>query len=59
MEKKTFDATSKATARLSDTGGNEGIMILRIQNIYEDGLRLKGVVYVGEEIEKLQLNTRV
>ncbi|HCE5420931.1 TPA: restriction endonuclease subunit S [Legionella pneumophila] len=38
---------------------DEGVMILRSQNIYNDGLRLKDVAYVDPEIEQEQINTRV
>ena len=38
---------------------DEGVMILRSQNIYDDGLRLKDVAYVPEAVEALQRNTRV
>lgn len=38
---------------------DDGIMILRSQNVYDDGLRLKDVAYVTPEVEALQINTRV
>lgn len=34
-------------------------MILRSQNVYNDGLRLNDVAFVPEEVEALQRNTRV
>ncbi|MBX5197520.1 restriction endonuclease subunit S [Rhizobium sp. NZLR10] len=38
---------------------DEGVMILRSQNVYDDGLRLNDVAFVPEEVEALQRNTRV
>lgn len=38
---------------------DDGIMILRSQNVYDDGLRLKDVAYVTPEVEAQQINTRV
>ncbi len=36
-----------------------GIMLLRSQNIYDDGLRLDDVVYISKDVEIIQLSTRI
>ncbi|MGR5545432.1 restriction endonuclease subunit S [Vibrio sp. PNB22_2_2] len=46
------------------SGGSEvyvedGIMMLRSQNIYDDGLRLSNVVRITEEADSLQLSSRI
>lgn len=38
---------------------DSGVMLLRSQNIYDDGLRLDDVVYISKEVEAVQLSTRV
>lgn len=35
----------------ADTYSNEGILFIRSQNVYDDGLRLDDVVYISEEID--------
>lgn len=38
---------------------DEGIIFLRSQNIYDDGLRLQDVVYISEDIDEEMADTRV
>lgn len=38
---------------------NEGIVFLRSQNVYDSGLRLDDVVYIGEEVDEEMADTRV
>ena len=45
-------------------GGSEvyidsGIMLIRSQNVYDDGFRLDDVVYIDDEIDNIQANSRV
>ena len=45
-------------------GGSEvyidsGIMLIRSQNVYDDGLRLDDVVYIDDDIDNIQANSRV
>jgi type I restriction enzyme S subunit len=37
----------------------DGIMMLRSQNVYDDGLRLSNVVHITEESDSLQLSSRI
>ncbi|MFM6158761.1 MAG: restriction endonuclease subunit S, partial [Sphaerospermopsis kisseleviana] len=38
---------------------NSGIMLIRSQNVYDDGLRLDDVVYIDDDIDNIQANSRV
>jgi len=38
---------------------DEGIMLIRSQNVYDDGLRLDDVVYIDEEIDREMSQTRL
>ena len=38
---------------------NEGIMLIRSQNVYDSGLKLDDVVFMTEEADELQANSRV
>lgn len=38
---------------------NDGIMMIRSQNVYDDGLRLDDVVYITDEADNAQKNSRV
>jgi type I restriction enzyme S subunit len=39
--------------------GDEGVVFLRSQNIYDDGLRLEDVVFISDEIDSEMSGTRV
>lgn len=38
---------------------NDGVLFLRSQNIYDDGLRIEDATYITEEIDNEMINTRV
>jgi len=38
---------------------NDGVMLLRSQNIHDDGLRLTNVVHITDKADNLQINSRV
>lgn len=43
----------------SETYQSEGVMLIRSQNVYDDGLRLDGVVYIDDETDEEMSGTRV
>ncbi len=56
--------TSKIGSGVTPRGGSEvyvetGIIFLRSQNIYNEGIRIEDVVYIPEEIDKEMESTRV
>ena len=62
--KKLGLITSKIGSGKTPRGGSEvysdsGILFLRSQNIYDDGLFLDEVVYISEEINNEMLNTQI
>lgn len=62
--KKLGYTTSKIGSGKTPTGGattylDEGVMFLRSQNIYDDGLRLEDVVYIEETVDEEMENSRV
>jgi type I restriction enzyme S subunit len=62
--KKLKYVVSKVGSGITPRGGanvyqNDGIPLLRSQNIYNDGLRLEDVVYISEEIDNEMSNSRI
>ena len=62
--KKLKYLVSKVGSGITPSGGanvyqEEGIPLLRSQNIYFDGLRLDDVAYISEEIDKSMSNSRI
>jgi type I restriction enzyme S subunit len=43
----------------AETYQDEGVMLIRSQNVYDTGLRLEDVVFIGESIDEEMANTRV
>ena len=55
---------SKIGSGKTPKGGSEvyidsGIMLIRSQNVYDNGFRLDDVVYIDDEIDNIQANSRV
>lgn len=62
--KKLRYLTSKIGSGKTPSGGattyiDEGVMFIRSQNVYDDGLRLDDVVYIDETIDAEMQNSRV
>ncbi|BAY94825.1 MULTISPECIES: restriction endonuclease subunit S [unclassified Tolypothrix] len=62
--KRTKFFVTKIGSGKTPKGGSEiyvdsGVMLIRSQNVYDDGLRLDDVVYIDDEIDNLQINSRV
>ncbi|MBW4592540.1 MAG: restriction endonuclease subunit S [Brasilonema angustatum HA4187-MV1] len=62
--KKTKFLVTKIGSGKTPKGGSEiyvdsGVMLIRSQNVYDEGLRLDDVVYIDDEIDNLQANSRV
>ncbi|MFO0795195.1 MAG: restriction endonuclease subunit S [Candidatus Brocadiaceae bacterium] len=62
--KKLKYVVSKVGSGITPTGGasvyqNEGIPLLRSQNIYNDGLKLDDVAYISENIDEQMSNSRI
>ena len=62
--KKLKYVVSKVGSGITPTGGasvyqNEGIPLLRSQNIYNDGLKLDDVAYISEDIDEQMSNSRI
>ena len=62
--KRTKFLVTKIGSGKTPKGGSEiyvdsGVMLIRSQNVYDDGLRLDDVVYIDKEIDKIQANSRV
>ncbi|MDP2828915.1 MAG: restriction endonuclease subunit S [Sulfuricellaceae bacterium] len=43
----------------SETYADEGVMFLRSQNVYDEGLQLDDVVYISEEVDESMAGSRV
>src|SRR5687767_6407712 len=43
----------------SEVYADEGVVFIRSQNVYDDGLRLDDVVYISEEVDQDMAHTRV
>ncbi len=62
--KKLKYVVSKVGSGITPTGGasvyqNEGIPLLRSQNIYNDGFKLYDVAYISEDIDEQMSNSRI
>ncbi len=62
--KKLKYVVSKIGSGITPTGGasvyqNEGIPLLRSQNIYNDGLKLDDVAYISDDIDEQMSNSRI
>lgn len=62
--KKLKYVVSKVGSGITPTGGasvyqNEGIPLLRSQNIYDDGLKLDDVANISEDIDEQMSNSRI
>lgn len=56
--------SSKISSGKTPLGGSEvyvnnGVLFLRSQNVYDDGLRLSDAVYISEEVDKAMAGSRV
>lgn len=56
--------TTKIGSGVTPTGGadvyqDSGVLFLRSQNVYDDGLRLDDVAYISDEIDNSMANSRV
>jgi type I restriction enzyme, S subunit len=62
--KRTKFLVDKIGSGKTPKGGSEvyldsGVMLIRSQNVHDSGLRLDDVVYIDDEIDNLQANSRV
>ena len=55
----SFVASGKTPKGGAEVYVNEGIMLIRSQNVYDDGLRLNDVVFITEEADLAQRSSRV
>ena len=64
QQKRIGFSTTKINSGKTPTGGSEsyqteGIMLIRSQNVYDEGLRLEDVVYIDDETHAEMRNSRV
>ncbi len=62
--KRTKFLVTKIGSGKTPKGGSEiyvdsGVMLIRSQNVYDNGLRLDDIVYIDKEIDNIQANSRV